>query len=336
MDDKGKQEEHDEQEENNDHQKPGGEPPQLNSGREAAAGGEPIQTCVGPIYKYQAVLDNVPSHPSIVSFGKRRSGKSTSTDNWMFHCIQHMLFGIVITRTKLNGFWQTRVPEHLVFDCEDLDVTCQRLLARQSELMGKYGADDPRAHAFVILDDVIADQKMIRYTPALNTLFVEGRHYCLTVLICSQNIKGIGPMIRGNCDLIFLQPIYNVNERQALWELYGGFMDKKEWFQLMDEVIYAKKLEGHTALDPRLKVQIMVVQDYEQVPDPSEKFFWWDPIHSSQLPKYRLCHPLYWKQAEQAKRLKSLRSGAKSADKAGHPADVLQKVRSVFTRDTGL
>ena len=334
MDAKGKEEECSVSEDDDEHKEPGGEPAQENTGQEASAGGEAINTCVGPLYKYQPVLENVPSHPSIVSFGKRRSGKSTSTDNWMFHCIQHLPFGIVITRTKLNGFWQTRVPEHLVFDCNDLQVTCERLLARQKEMMAQYGEDNPKVFAFVILDDVIADQKLIRYTPALNTLFVEGRHYRLTVLICSQNIKGVGPMIRGNCDLIFLQPIYNVGERQALYELYAGFMEKKQWYALMDEVIHATKLEGHTALEPRLKVQIMVVQDFEQVPDASEKFFWWDPVHSSQLPNYKLCHPIYWKQAEQAKRMKGMRKSSKPAgDTPGHPADVLQKVRSGLTTD---
>lgn len=35
----------------------------------------------------------------------------------------------------------------------------------------------------------------------------------------SDTHLGIGPMIRGNCDYIFLQPIYNATQRQTLWDL---------------------------------------------------------------------------------------------------------------------
>lgn len=287
-----------------------------------------VKTPIGPLFEYQPILENVPQHPSIVSYGKRRSGKSTSMDNWLFHCLQHLPFGIVMTRTKMNGFWQQRVPDRFVFQLSQSfrgDIL-EALIDRQTKMIKKYGKEDPRTFAFIILDDVIADQKQIRYTPALNSFFVEGRHLNITILITSQYIKGIGPMLRGNCDLVFIQPIYNVGERQALWEIYAGFVEKKEWFQLMDTMVYAKKLPGHTALEPKLEVQILVINDFEQTSDPSEKFFWWRPVHSSQLPKYKLLDPVYWKEDH------TNQSGMEGEKKGkSHPADILQKCRSVLT-----
>lgn len=325
--------------------------------------GPPLQTGVGPIYEYLADPENVPSHPSVVSFGKRRSGKSTSLDNWFFHCIQHVPFGVCITRTKANGFWQTRIPEHYVFQGFRTDVLV-KLLARQRALIKEHGKDNPITFAFCILDDskfilsfksdcdgfrrirshpclcakfitltsfhflVIADQRQIRHTPELNTFFVEGRHLNISVFITSQQLKGIGPMLRGNCDLIFIQPIYNVNERQALYELYAGFMEKKQWFKLMDEVIYSKKLKGHTPLNPRLEVQIMVVEDFDQSPTPQEKFFYWKPVHSDALPPYRLLHPAYWKEKPRQAEIADA-DGTKPAGPS-HPADVLDQFRNAF------
>lgn len=288
--------------------------------------GKTIQTVIGPMFEYEATIENVPLHPSIVSFGKRRSGKSTSMDNWMMHCLKHLPFGIVMTRTKMNGFWQQRVPERFVFQLsnsfrEDILLA---LIDRQKKLIEKWGKENPKTFAFIVLDDVIADQKQIRYTPALNSFFVEGRHMNITILITSQYIKGIGPMLRGNCDLIFVQPIYNVNERQALWELYAGFMEKKDWFALMDQVVFAKRLEGHTPLAPNLEVQILVIQDFEQTAEPTEKFFWWKPLHSDALPNYKLLHPIYWKEVRTGR-------GEVGKSKGAHPADVLQKCRSVLT-----
>ena len=81
------------------------------------------------------------------------------------------------------------------------------LVARQSKAVEKYGVKDPRIAAFIILDDVIADQKTIRWSADLQRFFVQGRHLAITVFIASQYLKGVGPMVRGNCDYIFLQPV---------------------------------------------------------------------------------------------------------------------------------
>jgi hypothetical protein len=35
-------------------------------------------------------------------------------------------------------------------------------------------------------------------------------------------MKGVGPMIRGNCDYIFLQPIFNKTQRDTIWDLEAG------------------------------------------------------------------------------------------------------------------
>lgn len=56
----------------------------------------------------------------------------------------------------------------------------------------------------------------------LNSFFVEGRHLCISVFITSQHVKGIGPMIRGNMDLVVLQPIFQIESRQVLHGLYAG------------------------------------------------------------------------------------------------------------------
>ena len=65
-------------------------------------------------------------------------------------------------------------------------------------------------------------------------------------------------MIRGNCDYIFLQPIFNHTQREILWDLEAGFMERKDFSQLMDDVIVRENLPGNTASEPKKKVQIMV------------------------------------------------------------------------------
>lgn len=78
-------------------------------------------------------------------------------------------------------------------------------------------------------------------------------------------------MIRGNCDYIFLQPIYNATQRQTLWDLEAAFMHKDEFSCLMDQVIVRENLPGNTAAEPKKKVQIMVCADFEDSSVPQEK-----------------------------------------------------------------
>lgn len=68
----------------------------------------PIQTCVGPIGEFQLDPDNFPRHPSVVLFGQRRTGKTFTLRHIMAACFSDIPFGIVLTRTSMNGFWQRK------------------------------------------------------------------------------------------------------------------------------------------------------------------------------------------------------------------------------------
>lgn len=48
------------------------------------------------------------------------------------------------------------------------------LINRQKTAVAKYGIEDPRIAAFIVLDDVIADQKVIRWSADLARFFVQG------------------------------------------------------------------------------------------------------------------------------------------------------------------
>jgi hypothetical protein len=330
MDAKGKEESEDSSDE---------EVPEISLGGEAVPPAvetalvNPIQTCMGPIGEYVAEVENCPPYPTIASFGARRSGKSTSFANYMKECFGHYAFGLVLTRTKSNGFWQQYVPERFVIQLDDtfrVDIL-EALMERQERLIAKYGADSPLVPCFCILDDVIADQKAIRYTPQLNTFFTEGRHKKVAVAITSQYIKGIGPMLRTNCDLMFIQPIYNRNERDALYELVGPSMTRREWHSFMDDILCSKKLPGHTSAHPRKEVRIMVIENFEQTPDVSERVYWWKPLPAEQLEPYRLCHPDYWKESNYSSRDDEGLSGDGKDAKASL-GEVFDKYRTALTK----
>lgn len=110
-------------------------------------------------------------------------------------------------------------------------------------------------------------------------------------------------MVRGNCDYIFLQPIYNKSQRDTIYDLEAGFMDRKDFNVLMDQVIIRENLPGNTAQEPKKKVQIMVCADFEDSSIAQEKFYSFMPLPMDMLPPFRLCHPKYWEEASQERNL---------------------------------
>lgn len=77
--------------------------------------GETVATVAGPIHGWKPCPENLPAHPTMAFFGKRRTGKSTSITNVAFHCCQDIPFGIVMSDTAYAGYWEQIVPKrHIV------------------------------------------------------------------------------------------------------------------------------------------------------------------------------------------------------------------------------
>lgn len=325
MSDKGEKEEvSDSEHEETDVSSNGGEDlvfDQSQSGREQCAA---VPAVVAAMETWDPQWDNLPSHPTIVAFGQRRTGKSTSFDNLLFHCFcDHLKFGIVMTETKRNGFWQERFPDWLVIQGWRDDILAW-IKKRQDKAMREHGKDNPDIYMCVIFDDVISDQHAIRYSKVLNEFFTLGRHLRVTCLITSQYTKGIGPMLRTNADIVIMQPTYNVMERETLWANYAGIMHKNAFGVLMDLVATTEELDGHTERDPRLKVQVLVVLHYRQTNNPLKKFMKWQPVHSSALPAFKMLAPEYWKANE-------LETTMHQKSKNRSVVDVLDECRTILT-----
>lgn len=102
------------------------EPKEKKSGDENATGylvapnsslqvtGKLINTVVGPIHEWACIPDNLPAHPTMAFFGKRRTGKSTSITNIAFHCCRDIPFGLVMSDTAYAG--KSRVIRDRFFD----------------------------------------------------------------------------------------------------------------------------------------------------------------------------------------------------------------------------
>lgn len=118
----------------------------------------PIETCLGPIGQFILKPENFPSHPSILFYGKRRTGKSFSARWILFKCFKDYPFGICCTGTYYNQFWQQYIPSFLVFEGlndQALTMLIRRQIGLIEDWLKKHPNGDYKAEkslrAFIVL-----------------------------------------------------------------------------------------------------------------------------------------------------------------------------------------
>ncbi len=112
---------------------------------------------------------------TIVCVGKRRTGKSWALRNIMYLMKDTIPAGIVISQTdELNKFWRDYVPAKFIFPKYEPEIL-DAVFKRQKDILNdKNLTDDEKdkmAPFFVLLDDVISDQRL-KYDENLMELFV--------------------------------------------------------------------------------------------------------------------------------------------------------------------
>lgn len=103
---------------------------------------DPIDTIVGPIGKFIMEPENFPMHPSVILFGKRRTGKTFTLRDIMYHCFRDIPFGICMTGTSYNGFWQEYIPATLVFQGLRPEMM-QKIIERQKRIIKRFQKEHP-------------------------------------------------------------------------------------------------------------------------------------------------------------------------------------------------
>ena len=202
---------------------------------------------------------------TIVAVGKRRTGKSWVFRNLMYLMKDKIPAGIVISQTdELNKFWRQYVPKKFIFnryEPEILDAVFDRQKKILNDPMLTDKEKDKKAPFFVLLDDVISDQRL-KYDENMMELFVAGRHYRLLILITTQYAKAITPTLRGNTDYVFIMKTIQQKQREALWEDFADFLTKDAFGAIIDA--YTEDNE------------VLVVDTCpEHHVDPMEMMHWW-------------------------------------------------------------
>jgi hypothetical protein len=171
-------------------------------------------------------------------FGQRGTGKTFATRYMMWHLQKFFDYGIIITGTKFNFFWQDYVPDSAIIPLEYLEQALHTMLYNQAVLVQKIKKGklppDTNINFFCILEDWIQDSKHARYSDIVNTLFVAGRHFRVFVVAITQYAKAISTYARGNLDFAFILRQNQNIQRQAICEDHVDMVPKGIACTLMD------------------------------------------------------------------------------------------------------
>ena len=161
---------------------------------------------------------------------KRNSGKSQLL-RYMVNCSKslfHKIFVICPTET-VNHFYKDLVPKTNIFS-QYKEQWVDSLIDRMTEInSGK--SDDEAKHILLILDDCCSDSNF-HQSKTLKKLATRGRHIKIAVMITCQYIYQIPPVIRNNCDFIYVGQMNQQGLKLLTDEFLMGNIDKKEFVDL--------------------------------------------------------------------------------------------------------
>ena len=182
-------------------------------------------------------------------FGARRQGKT--------HLLSHLLYKLSRKRqwSAVFLFSETAsvqdssyefIPDAYKYDSLDTGVL-ERILKTQRKIKEHNNAVDgedkkPYGKILIICDDVI-NNKDVFYSPVVNSLFTQGRHFNVDICILSQSLTGLHPKARNNADAIIIFRSLSKKQRDSIVEWYltiHNNKDSKNLSYAFMETIYQK------------------------------------------------------------------------------------------------
>ena len=157
--------------------------------------------------RHRAARRRAGSSPTVLIIGGRGKGKSTVAREVM-RSLQRVSSGSFSGTEGSNPFYSDMVPPLFTFDTFDRAVLHQIIEQQKS-------AETPR-DVFVLLDDMMYDSSFLRQ-PIMRSIFLNGRHYRITLVITTQYAIDVPPALRSNVDYVFLMRESNVQTQQKLY-----------------------------------------------------------------------------------------------------------------------
>jgi hypothetical protein len=226
-------------------------------------------------------FDKINLDSLVLVIGKRRYGKTTWTE-WL---LSHLWWyfpngGFVFTKTKHNHFWQQHFPDTRIYDGWQPEVV-RMIFDKQKQLVSRImdGEEDIVPWIMIVLDDIITEKSAMEHDPLWEEICFSGRHFKIFCVICLQDGKGVGPMVRQNADLVAVT--FQTQERQ-LDQLTRDYADVFPNRRVFHELVQSNT-QDH---------QLVVIDQTEAHYDVKEMFY--KDKAPKKCPPYKIGDDWFW------------------------------------------
>lgn len=183
-------------------------------------------------------LKTLPSHFSMIINGVRRSGKSRLTD-WMINEIynnkdQHFddCYLLSSTAKQQDDVFQWVDKEKIIDELSDDKI--RDIFKEREQIVEHYKKNSDlykhKPNALIIIDDLLSDAKgkSLWYSKPINELFFKGRHMLCTIIVLTQYVKALNPLMRSNADVLCYFRDLREDNRKCVLSEYLCFCNDKE------------------------------------------------------------------------------------------------------------
>jgi len=168
----------------------------------------------------------IPNDKVCVFIGKRGTGKSTLVTDMLYNK-RSIPCGLVMSGTEEgNSHYSNYVPRlfiHNKYSKESLE----KLIKRQKKLLKK--GIRKGIETFVLMDDCMYDKKFLK-DECMREIFLNGRHYKITFMLCMQYCMDLTPDFRTNIDYIFVLRENVIQNRERLYKNFFGIFPSLDIF----------------------------------------------------------------------------------------------------------
>lgn len=164
---------------------------------------------------------------TILIIGKRNSGKTTVVAS-LARILRHIPYGVCCSCTEdANSYWSNHIPPVFIHGEYNETIT-QNLIEMQRRQVQKVGKENV-SPCFAIYDDIMYDTSFARQK-STRELFMNGRHFKISLLLTAQYCMDLPPALRTNIDFVFILKDPIRKNRQRLYDNFAGIFPKFEDF----------------------------------------------------------------------------------------------------------
>lgn len=175
-----------------------------------------------------------------ILIGKKNTGKSTVIQDILYYLSKSGLPRVCVFSgtEEANGFFRQYVPGTFIFDGSNVENQLKTILETQQHLtkQKQYGKipSDTDIRITIVLDDLGYARSILK-KEVIRQIFMNGRHYGISMIISCQYCMDISVDLRTNADFIYVLKQNNASSIKNLYENYfGGFENKRDFQTVLE------------------------------------------------------------------------------------------------------